>query len=146
MKNWKQDRVVTETSQHQIEVADMAKDLNDGNDKGTETNESVSNESNFERTPEGIFCIFGSISWLCSLISMGYSGFFWLKHGEWPYIPFYTVFRWLKIDPFLLVKYIEWLGIKKILLWFLELHITSGFLFLGVVFMGLFYMIEVGRQ
>jgi hypothetical protein len=85
----------------------------------------------------GIF----SIGFLASLLSVGYEIFAWLKNGEWPRLPFYAVFAWLNLDPFSPVNSIEWQGIKKILVWCLELPLSVGFLGLGAVLGGAFYAI-----
>lgn len=85
----------------------------------------------------GIF----SIGFLASLLSGGYEIFAWLKNGEWPHLQFYSVFDWLNVDLFTSVSSIEWQGIKKILLWCLELPLFFGLMGLGAVLGGVFYAI-----
>lgn len=86
----------------------------------------------------GIFCIGFFVS---ILVSVGYEIFFWLKNGEWPHLRFYALFVWLNLDPLTPVNSIEWQGIKKILLWCLELPLCVGLIGLGAVFGGAFYAI-----
>jgi len=85
----------------------------------------------------GIF----SIGFLAGFLSIGYEVFVWLKHGEWPHLPFSTVLAWLNLDPFTLVASIEWQGIKKILLWCLELPLSVGLMGSGAVLGSAFYAI-----
>ena len=82
-----------------------------------------------------------SVGFLCSLLSIGYEIFVWLKTGEWLRLPFYSVFVWLNIDLFTPLQNIEWQGIKKIILWFLELPLSIGLISTTAIFGGLFYTI-----
>jgi len=82
-----------------------------------------------------------SVGFLCSLLSIGYEIFIWLKTGEWLHLSFYSVFVWLNIDLFAPLQKIEWQGIKKIFLWYLELPLSIGLIVTGAIFGGLFYAI-----
>jgi hypothetical protein len=82
-----------------------------------------------------------SIGFFCGLLTIGYDVFVWLKTGEWMNTPFYSVFIWLNIDPFTPVHNISWQGIKKILLWFLEMPLFLMFMILGAALGGLFYLL-----
>ena len=85
----------------------------------------------------GIF----SIGFFASFLSIGYEVFIWLRNGEWPHLQFYAVFVWLSLDPFSPVNNIEWQGIKKILLWYLELPLSLGLLGLAAIVGGAFYAV-----
>lgn len=85
----------------------------------------------------GIF----SLGFFASLISVGYEIFVWLKNGEWPHLSFYAVFMWLNLDPFTPVNKIEWQGIRKILLWCLELPLSIGLMGLSALLAYTFYAI-----
>jgi hypothetical protein len=63
-------------------------------------------------------------AFLCSLVTLDYEVFLWLKTGKSFYTPFYAVFNWLNIEPFTLVYSIKIYGIKKILLWLLGLPLA----------------------
>jgi hypothetical protein len=73
-------------------------------------------------------------------LSAGYEVIAWLKNGEWPRLSFSVVFDWMNLDPFPFVNGIEWQGIKKLLLWYLELPLGFGLLGLGVLLGGGFYV------
>jgi hypothetical protein len=78
-----------------------------------------------------------SIGILCAFLSIGYEVLVWIKTGEWANLRFYMLFSWLNIDPVSLVHGIGWMGIRKILLWCLELPLSVGFVLVGAVFGGL---------
>jgi hypothetical protein len=85
----------------------------------------------------GIF----SIGFLGTFLSIGYEGFVWLKTGEWLHLTFYEVFNWLNIDAFTPVSNIEWQGIKKIIVWFLDLPLPIGSVVFGAILASLVYVV-----
>jgi hypothetical protein len=80
-----------------------------------------------------ISCPMFFIGILCAFLSFGYEVLVWFITGEWPNIRFFMLFFWFGIDSVSLVHGIGLIGIRNILLWFLELPLSVGFLLVGVV-------------
>ncbi|MFN2160510.1 MAG: hypothetical protein ACK2UN_00430, partial [Candidatus Promineifilaceae bacterium] len=52
-----------------------------------------------------------------------YQAYLWLKTGVWNAIPLYALLDWLSVD-YAGLRAIEWLGIRKILLWIVEMPLA----------------------
>lgn len=81
------------------------------------------------------------IAFIASLSGIGYEVFVWLKNGEWLHLQFFVVFDWLKVDVFSFMEKIEWQGLKKIMVWYLELPLSLGLVATGAVLATVFYSI-----
>ena len=80
---------------------------------------------------------FYEIAGLVAIGILGYQGYMWLKHGEWLPLPFYWLFAYNGID-LSSVASLEWGGVKKVLVWILELPL-SLMMFLLICLCGLLF-------
>lgn len=89
---------------------------------------------------EIIEAISGSIvglGFLAAVIVLGYQLFQWLKTGQWLQMSFYVLFSWLDLDLSAIAN-MKWQGVKKILIWILELPLSLMSIVLGGVIAYLF--------
>jgi hypothetical protein len=84
----------------------------------------------YDKIIEAISGSIVGLGFLGAVIILGYQIFQWLKTGEWLQMPFYVLFSWLDIDLSVIAN-ITWQGVKKILIWILELPLSLMSIVLG---------------
>jgi hypothetical protein len=94
----------------------------------------------YESTIAGVSAFMLGAGFLGTVLVLGYQIYQWLKTGVWIAVPFYFLFTWLKID-LSVIGNMEWQGIKKILIWLLELPLSLMSIALGGVLAYLFAVI-----
>lgn len=72
------------------------------------------------------------LGFLAAVIVLGYQICPWLKTGEWLQMPFYVLFSWLDLDISAIAN-MKWQGVKKILIWILDLPLSLMSIVLGGV-------------
>jgi len=88
----------------------------------------------------GSIYIFAAITLLAAVAVYIYQGYQWLKTGMWVTIPLYELLGWFGFN-YSAIDAIEWLGIRKVLLWILEVPLFWALAFLGsvIAFTGWFF-------
>lgn len=94
----------------------------------------------YESTIARASALMFGVGFLGTLLVVGYQLYQWLKTGNWIELPFYFLLTWLKIDLSVIAN-MEWQGIKKILMWLLELPLSLMSIGLGGVLAYLFAVI-----
>jgi hypothetical protein len=84
-----------------------------------------------------IFWAIFSIGWISGIFILIFDIFAWLKQGVWPDTTIFEVTMKFGFDLYSLVYRIDWIGVKKILLWILELDLTLFAPLLGAIVGGL---------
>jgi len=82
------------------------------------------------KEPLEVLGIFGIFSIASSVFLLGYQAFFWLRNGYWQKIPVLEIIPSTIEDAILRM---EWLGVRKILLWTFDCELASFLFVMGLV-------------
>ena len=105
--------------------------ISEESEKPSPADAAKEQESTFEEMLENVVALIIMAGLLGGILVFGYQIKQWLKTGVWIEFPFILMFTWLKIDLSVIAN-MEWQGIKKILVWFLELPLSLMLIALGV--------------
>ncbi len=98
---------------------------------GIENNNETSKSSGSDIICVSLY-IFAAITLVVAVAVYIYQGYQWLKTGMWVSVPLYELLGWFGFN-YSAADTIEWLGIRKVLLWILEAPLFWVLTFLGPV-------------